>query len=392
MAIKKYFVNRQKDGYQYDRKEKKYFSWGYDIWIDGSRREERGFFTREKAEAAVTALRSGKKDSQHGLSVNRSPYLVELLQKRLDTLTGQERTRAKRVGNIFLKLLPKKIRVTQIKRVHFRPYIEQRQKDGVSAATIRRELVPIVAALNAAGEFYESLENYRPPRIPRPKVPKGRNTKTITFEERQKILGYLFAPRKITERWPKQYVARRRVGLFLQFCLLTVSRPGEVAKLKRSDVDFHAGTVRITGTKTQFVSENPVRSLRMTPTMTAILKERFEKTDGDYLFTRGGKVTGKMYATLKEACEANGIKYGIREIDGIFFNRSRHTGVTVLAQSNLVDTKTAGAFTGHSDETMTLYYTHTNAKLLEIAGEVLEENMGRNLYSGEFLETVSENN
>ncbi len=49
-------------------------------------------------------------------------------------------------------------------------------------------------------------------------------------------------------------------------------------------------------------------------------------------------------------------------------------------------TKTAGTFTGHSDETMTLYYSHTNRKMLEIAGEVLEQNMGNILIDGEFLE------
>jgi hypothetical protein len=41
---------------------------------------------------------------------------------------------------------------------------------------------------------------------------------------------------------------------------------------------------------------------------------------------------------------------------------------------------------------MTLYYTHTAPEILDIAGEVLEEKMGKNLYRGEFLETASENN
>lgn len=391
MAIKKFFVTKPKDGYPYDRKTGQYFSWGYDIWINRERREERGFLTKDAAEKTVNQLKEKARNARNGLSPrsNKVPYLVDLFQAKLDTLSGAERSRAKRVFNDFLTMSPPRLKVTEIRKAHLKAYELKRTADGVSKATIRRETVPIIAALNAADEFFEALEDYRPPKMPRPKVPKMRKSKTIYLEERKAILGSLLKPRTHLERREFQYEARRRTGLFLQFCLLTVSRPGEIASLKKSAVDWSANVVSIIGTKTRYLIDNPVRYIRITPTMRVILQERFEKATGDFLFVKGGKVTARMREILKTACEDHGIEYG-NGFEGITFNTARHTGATELARSNRVDTKTAGAFTGHSDQTMTLYYTHTNPQLVDIAGEVLEETMGMSLYDGEFSEVSNE--
>lgn len=386
MAIKKYYVNSQKDGYQYDRKENKYFSWGYDIWIDGTRGSERGFYTREHAENAVKALKNRAKNEQYGItSPKGSPLLIELFQKKLHAMPkGPERARAKRVFQYFLALIPEKLKVIELKTMHLNTYQESRITDGVKNATIKREMVPIKEVLNNADQYFEELENYHAPRKPKLTIPKTRKTTTINLADRKKILAYLFAPKQDGEDLRKA-ASRRRVGLFLQLCLLTVSRPGETAALRRSDVDLQTGIVKIFGTKTQNHSHS-VRELLITPTVRNILLERLEISQSEFLFTKSGKITQKWRDRLKEACEKVGVKYGKNTDDGIVFYTARHTATTVLAHSNQVDTKTAGQYTGHSDETMTLYYTHANRKTLEIAGEVLEENMGSKLLSGEFLE------
>lgn len=386
MAIKKYFVTNQKDGYPYDRQQNKYFSWGFDIWLNRARVSERGFLTKEHAEAAVKALREDAKNRKHGLPGRKeSPQLIELFQKKLDSLDpGPERSRAKRVFIAFLALLPEKIKVIDLKTPHLRLYKDKRTAEGVKNSTIKREMVPIIESLNNADQYFVELENYRPPKKPKLVIPKTRKTTTIDLPARVRILSYLLGPVKPKERI-YQAAARRRVGLFLQFCLLTVSRPGEVAALKKTDVDLHAGIVKLEGTKTEN-KQYSTRELLITPTMRAILIERFEIAQGEYLFTKYGKVTGRMRTRLKEACEASGVKYGKYDPDGVIFYTARHTATSVLAHSNKVDTKTAGEFTGHSDETMTLYYTHPNLQTLQIAGEVLEENMGNILLSGELLE------
>lgn len=390
MVVKKYFVSKPKDGYQYDRKENRYFSWGYDIWVNGSRESERGFFTKTHAEDAVVAIRKEAKNEKHGItSPKDSPLLIELFQKKLNALPpGPERSRTKRVFKEFLSLIPAKIKVVDLKTAHLNTYKEKRTADGVKNSTIKREMVPVIETLNNADHYFTELENYRPPRKPKLPISKTRKTNVIGFEARQKILTYLFS-HQIEGENRRLPASRRRTGLFLQFCLLTVSRPGEVAAIRKADVDLETNIVKIHGTKTD-KEQHSTREIPITPTMLSILLERFETNPGEYLFTKFGKVTGRMRLRLKEACEAVGLKYGKYDPDGIIFYTARHTSTTVLAHSNKVDTKTTGDFTGHSDETMTLYYTHTNAETLQIAGQVLEENMGNKLLRGVILEPKPE--
>ena len=391
MAIKKYYVNSPKPGYPYDRNAKKYYSYGYDIWLDRSRQQERGFLTKEDAEKAVRSIKTNAKLGRH--QIGKDPYLIELFQRKLDDMHGPDRVRAKRVFTDFLKASGEpKLKVSGLKKAHFKNYEIKRKADGVSNATIRRELVPVMATLNSAGEFFSSLDDYRPPRIQRPQVPRARKHKTISATERELLLEYLLSPRRLIEAQPKMYEARRRTGVFLQFCLLTASRPGEIASLKRSQIDWAANTVSIIGTKTRKTDPDPVRVLQITPTMAAILREREDKAKGEFLFFKGGKVTQRSYAVLKEACEAHDIPYGRKLADGITFHTARHTATTELSRSKLVDSSTIMEFTGHADEAMVLYYTHAHPEMVQKAADHLEQTMGKFLYRREYLESESENN
>lgn len=388
--IKKYFLNRHKDGYPFDRKANKQFSWGYDIWLNGERIQERGFFTKQHAEDAVAALRRETKNESLGIPIHReSPTLIELFQAKLNSITEKrDRTRSKRIFTLFLSLVPDQMKVVNLKTAHFKAYHQLRQNDGVSNSTIKRELVPVTEVLNNADHYFEELENYRPPRKPKLVISKTRNTTTIKFDERTRLLKWLLSPKRENERLPHAK-ARRRVGLFVQLCLLTVSRPGEVAALRRTDVDWHSGLVRLKGSKTAN-KQHSDRLLKITPTMSEILKEMSDRSETEYLFTRSGKLSGKHYGYMREACEAVGIPYGRFKADGITFYTARHTATTVLEQSNRIDTKSIMHYTGHSDETMTLYYSHPTPETVDQAGEILEENMGKKLLSGEFLESKTE--
>jgi len=390
MVVKKYFINQRRDGYNYDAREKKYFSWGFDIWLNGSRQQARGFNTKLAAQNTVTELRKGARNVRLGLSTTAqtitSPTLHELFQKKLNSIpTGQERTRAKRVFTTFLSLLPTGLKVSELKTVHLNTFKESRIENGVSHSTIKRELVPVMECLNNADSYFAELENYQRPRKPKLSIAKSKREATIRDQDRRRIFAYLFAPKKDAERLDN-FEARRRVGLFFLMCLLTTSRPGEIAKVKRTDVDYDTGFLQIIGTKT--INQKPsIRKLMITPTMKAILDERLQKALGNFLFTNSGQVTGHMRKQLKQACEVNNIPYGKFRSDGIIFYTARHTSTTILAHSNEVDTKTAGDFTGHSDETMTLYYTHTSPETLKKASDVLESELGDLLPDREFLES-----
>ena len=203
----------------------------------------------------------------------------------------------------------------------------------------------------------------------------------ISQAEQDRIFGYLFSPRFENEL-KQEPDTRRRTGQFLLFCLLSLSRPGEIAALKKIDVDLDSGIVSITGRKSRYTATQIVRRLKMSATMIQIIEERAKLANSDYLFTRSGYVTPKMYLYLRKACEAAGVKYSRTEPDGISFHTARHTGITTLVQSGM-DLKTVGKMAGHSDSQMTLYYTHTNAEMVNRAADILEQKMGRN--SGNYL-------
>jgi integrase len=398
MAIKKYYVSTPKPGYALDRKAKKYFSWGYDIWVNRHRLQERGFPTKADAQAVVDDLKRQEKLGAHGIiSPSKIPALIELFQKHLDaTRSKHDRVRAKRVFNYLLALLPKKIRVPEIRTSHLQLYVTARANDGVTAATVRRELVPVVSALRSAYLYFESLEDYTPPRVPRPRIVRAKKERVISAGERNKLLDWFFADRGPDES-SKEYSTRRRTGQFLLMCLLTLSRPGEIAALRKSDVDMgeamrteegmiYYGIVSVTGQKSRYTATQMVRRLLITSTMREIFLERLNLSHSEYVFTRSGSVTPAMYEAMREACEKCGIKYGRVERDAVSFHTTRHTGITMLLQSG-VDLKTVGKLAGQSDSQMTLYYTHASPELVRKASQILEQKMGKNVRVSENLES-----
>lgn len=377
MAVKKYFVNSAKPGYPYDRNAKKYFSWGYDIWIDGSRQQERGFLNKSDCEQAVENLKRSSKLGRHGITTpERIPFLIDLFQKKLNNIDSvHDRTRAKRVFEYFLGLVPQKFKVDQLRTTHLQKFVDARSQDGVSPQTIHRELVPIVAALKNAYKYFAVLDDYVPPRIPRPRVVKAKKERVIYKHEQDGLFNYFFSPpfKNEIRQEPK---TRRRTGQFLMMLLLTLSRPGELAALKKTHIDLDDCVIEITGRKSRYTATQTVRRLMITPTMRAILEERMQLTKTEYLFTRSGAVTPDMYESFKAACEANGIIYSRTDPVGISFHTARHTGITMLVQ-NGIDIKTVGQLAGQSDQGMTLYYTHPDQKLVSQAGQILEAKMGR---------------
>lgn len=381
MAIKKYYVNSPKPGYLFDRESKKYYSWGFDIWIDRQRVEKRGYASRKEAEEVVVEMKRRERNGSLGIVTADIPYLIELFQKKLNSMEGPDRARAKRIYTYFLDLLPKHIRVPDLRTAHLQLFVEARQNDvygptdkKITNETVRRELVPIVAALNSAYKYFPELDDYQAPRIPRPRIAKGKKERVISPAEQEALFKYFFAQRGQKEA-VKAYNERRRTGQFLHFCLLSLSRPGEIAALKMADIDLEQGVVIIRGTKTRFKTEAGMRQVPIGSTMRQIIDERLLLSNGDFLFTKKGLVTWAMYNEMKNACEAIGVKYGRTDKDAISFHTARHTGITMLLQSG-VDLKTVGRMAGHSDSRMTLYYTHSNPELVQRAGAILEEKMG----------------
>lgn len=391
--IRKFYRDKKEPGWQWDAKAQKYFSWGYDIRLKvgeqrGKRLRESGFSSRAEAETAVGLIRKGEKERKYGFIPEAAkPTLADLVAKRLPTIKHpQERTRVARafygclrvredgrkeyIGDGLLSFFPTGVKVDAITTAKIEEWVEKRlNKDKVEAQSIDRELNAIAATLNSAKIFYPVLAQWSPPSMPRPKYPRGRRERIIKDEERETLLKYLLRPKDPFER-SYQAEARRRVGLKMQFSLLTGMRHGEMNKLKKQQIDWAGRTLKIIGTKIE-MRVNPVRYLNLTPTMIAILREFADASETEYVFTRAGNETPKFYRILRQACEECGILYG-RDVEGGLLQRdARHTVTTKLLHAG-VDLSTIQTVTGHTDKTMVLYYGHGTPETKARAAAVLE--------------------
>jgi integrase len=373
MAIRKFYSKREKKHWKYDAKLKMHWSWGFDIWLDdGRRRREAGFMTESDAVVAVGRIRSDEKERKYGFTPEaEKPRLGELVRKRLaDTREGKPKSSATRILTVLLEVVGTDQKVEELTTPHLKKFVEKRAADGLSPSSINRELNEISAMLNNVAMYYPRLTQWRPPRMPRPKQSKRRRERIYTDDEREKLLKHLLAPQQPGE-WRQEAQARRRVGLKLMFALSVGLRHGEMNRIKKTDINFEARSLKIVGTKTEFVS-NPTRYIQpLTDTELAILREFCDESETEFVFTRSGN-EAKFYKVLRKACEACSIPYGRKVENGLVFHDTRHTVTTRMLEAR-VSAATVQEQMGWSDRTFVLYYSHATPESRDHAAEVREQ-------------------
>lgn len=344
--------------------------WKLDIRIN-NKRIRRLLHSKADAETVAHKLRHDSTLRRYGIrSISSSPALEDLIKRRCAVISNKnERKRATRVLNYLLNLLPRGTQVSQVSTSDLQLYVERRVKDGLQLQSVNRELNIISATLHAASQFYVELEQWVAPRIPRPKYAERRRERYIRDEEREAILKWLKEPRRAGE--DKQAVpARIRVGLMFEWACLTAMRHGEINNLQWSDIQWRNQTARVVDTK-----RDKYRYIPITPTMKAILDER-KDTKSKYVFTRSGGTPPNFYRILSDAVEGAGLVYGPDKKNGIILHDCRHTATTNLLRAG-IDMSTIQSITGHSDQTMVLYYSHPSGETRARAAVALEASAGR---------------
>lgn len=354
----------------YSRKHKKRM-WKLDVRVN-NKRVRRLFHTKGDAESVAYKLQHDSTLQRYGIrSISDSPEFQDLINRRCAVIANKrERTRATRVLNSLLSVLPNGVQVNQVSTSDLQRFVERRSLDGLQPQSINRELNIVSATLHAAGQFYAQLEQWVSPRIPRPKQRKRRRERYITVEEQEKILTKLKEPRREGED-RRAAPARYRIGLIFEWALLTAMRHGEIDKLQWSDVQWRSNTIRVVDTK-----RDKFRYIPITPTMKSILDERRGTSSGRYVFTAGGNTPPYFYRILRDAIEAVGLAYGPEHKNGIIMHDCRHTATTNLLRAG-IDMSTIQSITGHSDSTMVLYYSHPSGETRDRAARALEESAGR---------------
>lgn len=377
---------------RYSKKHKR-FLWGFDAWIaDGGATKKRlrvyKFDTRDEAEEALGALRKAEKEERFGLApAIYRPTLQELIERRLPALSEPaERARARRVLYCWLAMLDPRlkldkehapangyrsaVKVDEIDTPKIRTYSEKRQKDGLAASSINRELNIVGAALRQAEEFFSELRQWKPPKIPRMKVHKSRREVLITDDEYRRLVSHLRRPPDELDAAREHnrksaYQGRVRVAQIVEFAMMTAARHGEIAALKWTDIDWERGKVLIYQRKTKEHKEVP-----LIPRLIAVLEARKPAT-GRFVFTGGGNIYRRFYKILRKACQQLGIPYGKNVEDGIILHSARHTVTTGLVEAG-VDWDTIGAITGHKAKELIAHYSHKHPASAARAAEALQ--------------------
>lgn len=386
--IRKFYSNRHKPGWKYDSKQKKYYSWGFDIRLsDRRRKREAGFLSQAEVEAVLARIRLAEKDLRYGFITPKDiPTMLELADKHVSKLANRrEEVRASRVLSTLCQEIPDGLKVNELLTTHIDSFVGRRRKEGLGPSSIDRELNIISSALRAAADYYPELRNWQVPKIPRPKHSKRRRERVINAAEVVRLLTWLYSPQRQDETEARM-MNRRNVGHVFRTALITGARKGELCKLRWSQVDWGAMVMQIVGTKTERRSIQTVRYLQINATIAAILNERLSLSRCEFVFTRAGGEVTDYYQIVKEAAEELGLPYGKDVIGGFVTHDARHTAVTRMLQAGC-DLATIGSITGHGDKTLILRYGHASTESRDRAMGVLEK-LATNESLGLGLDTV----
>lgn len=345
-----------------------------DITLRSGKRVRHSFEKKSDAEAVLFKYKHDDISRRYGLPFASAPaFLSDLIEKRLTAYKGAEHTRAERVFKGLADVLPVGICVDEVTKAAIQKYVEKRFDDGLKAQSIDRELNIIAAMFNGVDLYFPQLEQWRPPKMPRPKIIGGRRERIWSDGEIKNVLGELYLPRRDSEQ-RQTAEARFRVGRIVQFCLLNGVRTGEMANIRKRDINWQTKKVRIEQGKTGNVKViGPLAAKAM-----EILDECAAASKTEFVFFRGKNIPPKFYKTLKRACERAGVLYGKDTPGGLVLYDSRHTATTHMLESG-VSPATVKEWMGWADSSFVLYYSHATEQSREKAGRAMERKAGKKI-------------
>ncbi|MBS3819941.1 site-specific integrase [bacterium] len=333
-----------------------------DITLNWKRIRRYAGRTKEEAKTYLGKLRIAAKEGTLDEMLNPQKHcdtFGEYSRGLLNSAEWKEKRSASRNERSlkYLNRMFKDVNLSEINPGDVRKYITERRKNGLSPATINRELSLLKSILYAAE--YDGLIESNPIRGRRIKRLEENNSRE------KKILDM-----KLTDEDLRRLIdcASPYFKPILQIALVTGMRRSEILKMKWNDINFRLGTIYIPKENSKSKQD---RTIPIDSYLFNILDSIERK--GDYVFMND--YTGERRRDVKEAfkiaCKKAGIKSGQRE--GLTFHDLRHLAAYRIVK--LTDIVTASKILGHSTIQMTMRYVHPTEKDKKEAIEKASENL-----------------
>lgn len=317
-------------------------------WIDyrddsGKHRRTPEGFSLEDAKAADGKVRGKKREGSILEITNESRTTYsELIEWYLGLSNVKELVSFERIEDAldnFKNVFGKKY-INTVKNADLVEYQRKRMGEGRAKATIDMETTYAKAMIKVA--FYNDKVS-------------GRTLKTFNTVERLLPFRGNTRDRKMSV---KEYLSLVKVALphlrdILIVAFNTGMRKGEILNLQWHNIDKITGFIRLSEKETK---EKKKKSIPINANVKKVFDKIKKSPDHDHLFTYLGKpIDMGLRNSFKAACEAAGIKFGMKVEGGIRFHDIRGTVKTNMLSAG-VDKTTRDALLGHSLEGMDAIY------------------------------------
>ena len=337
--------------------------------------------SKDELDEVIESINSRAPAKKYGLHVEQEVItLGQLVDAYTEDLDGNKKHHRYRKTLLekLVEHLGKDKPVQSLSTADMKSFARARRLENrkLQSSSRNKDFDAINVTFHRAGDYFAELESWKSPRLPFEPVPEQGRERLITEEEQARIFFHLRAPQGFIEtkrgRWsesPQTVKVRHTVADLFEFAHLTGVRHTEGRRLERSKVDFTIrtydevttyGEVNLTKTKT-----GRKRRVPLNQDAAELLKRRLSETDSPWVFPNAEETAAisdtTVYNVLRRAALKAGVPYGLRTPDGFIFHDSRHTAVTGMIRHG-ADLKTVGSIVGHTDETMTMRYSHATER------------------------------
>lgn len=317
-----------------------------DITLNYRRVRRFAGYTKEEAKTFLAKLRISAKEGK--LEDLISPQSAAdtfgtYARSLLDSAEWKQKRSARR-NEISLKHLNRAFKDKALMDINaglVRGYVTGRRNEGLSPATINREISFLKSVLYAAE--YDGIIDSNPIR--------GRRVKKLEeANSREKAILSMNLTDEVQRRLIDCAVSYLKP--ILELALITGMRRGEIFKMRWKDINFHMGMIRIPAENTK---TNRERFIPIDANLINVLDSIERK--GSYVFMNEwtGKRRKDTERAFKSACERVGIPTG-RKKGGLVFHDLRHLAAYRLVKAT--DVVTASKILGHVSIQMTMRYVH----------------------------------